>query len=444
MSNGRSSYAIVGPSANLAEVKPPNEPATKSDPALVIAVSPNSASELNPLITKDPIYNQTVFGQSRVATPLTLFDHINKYELDARELDTSVATGGTVVHQPLHASVRLTVTGSNGSQAKLRTKTYFRYQAGKSQTVLLSVIHADIGQNNQTRRWGYFDDSDGLFFALVGTTLQVVRRTSVSGSVVDNSINQSSWNVDKLDGTGTSGVTLDITKGSIYEIHFQWLGVGVVRYFVNGILVHEILNQNSLSSAYMKTAQLPLSWEVINTGASTSSFMDSVCSSISSDGGNYPSTLSFSAANTADIVVTTTQRPVLSIRPKATYNSIENRMLLLPILASIRTEGARIGWRIVMNGTLTGFSFNSVDVSSSAEFDIASTAISGGEQLYLGFLPNSNDREVLDVSNMFDILLRKLRRAAFSSNVDVLTITAVNEASGSTNVRASLTWKEVR
>jgi hypothetical protein len=44
------------------------------------------------------------------------------------------------------------------------------------------------------------------------------------------------WNGDKLDGTGASGLTLDLTKPQILWIDFEWLGVGNVRcgFIING------------------------------------------------------------------------------------------------------------------------------------------------------------------------------------------------------------------
>jgi hypothetical protein len=48
--------------------------------------------------------------------------------------------------------------------------------------------------------------------------MQVVRRSSTSGGVVDDAINQADWNLDKLDGTGASGVTLDVTKVFIFVV----------------------------------------------------------------------------------------------------------------------------------------------------------------------------------------------------------------------------------
>lgn len=398
----------------------------------------------NPLVIDLPKYQKSAFDALRVAQNYTLADLINKYEIDSKEYSTSTATGGTVTHVPAQSAIQLTVTGTNGSQAQLRTNTFYRYQAGKGLRIKQTVYHADTGQTNQVRRWGFFDENDGVFWELSGTSFRVVRRTSISGSAVDTAVASGSFSNDSLNGSGPSGITLDITKGNIFEINLQWLGVGTVNFYVNGNLVHQILNANTIAGPYMRTAQLPAAFQVINTGASTGSSMTSICSSVIAEGGESPPEYSYCAFNSSFITVTTTARPILTIRPKATYNSITNRMILIPKLMSIATEGARIGYRLVYNATLTGASYSSVSSGSGTEFDVAATALSGGETLYYGFLANSNDSDQIYIDKLFNIVSRVLRQNAFATSVDTLTISAVNEAAGSTSVKGSLTWGEIR
>lgn len=401
-------------------------------------------TEINPLEVSLPKYQRTAFEELRVANNYTLADLINKYEIDTKEFSTSTATGGAVAHVPDQSAVSLSVTTSNGSEANLRTNTFYRYQAGKGLRIKQTLYHADTGNTNQISRWGLFDDDDGLFWQLSGTTFGIVRRTSTSGSPVDNATSASSFSVDPLDGTGPSGITLDLTKGNIFEINFQWLGVGTVNFYVNGYLVHQIFNANTLAAPYIKTAQLPISYQIVNTGASTASSLTVICNSVIVEGGDDPPEYSFCAYNSSQISVTTTERPILTIRPKSTYNSITNRMLILPKILSIATEGARLGFRLVYNGTLTGSSFSSANNYSGVEFDVSATSLSGGETLYYGFLPNSNDATSIKINELFEGLGRLLRQNAFATGVDSLTVMAVNEQAGSTKVRAALVWTEIR
>lgn len=386
----------------------------------------------------------SAFGDLRVAPPFAFADLNFRYGIDANEFGTSVATGGTVTSIAAQQAARLTVTATSGSRAQLRTHTFYRYQSGKGFSARWSCYHSDAGQANQTRRWGFFDSGDGVFFQLAGTVLSVVRRTSTSGATVDNLTAQASWSVDKLDGTGPSLVTLDVTKANIYEIRFQWLGAGSILYYVNGILVHETANANLLTVPYMATATLPLAADVENTIASTGASVTFICGSASSEGGQECPEYTFGAFTPADISVTTTERPILSIRPKTTLNTIVNRILLLPSLLGVSTEGSRMAVRVVMGNTLTGAGFASVNAESGAEFDVAATALSGGVTLFRSMLPNTNDGRDFNLASLFTHHARKLRLDAFGVTQEILTIAATNEAAGSTLARASLSWREIR
>jgi len=385
------------------------------------------------------------FGELRTAVSESAANIIHKYEIDSKEIGTDLSGSGAITHIPLQSAMKLEVTGADGDQARARTHAYYRYQAGKGTRILTTGYHTDTGQTNQIRRWGFFDDNDGLFFELNGTTLYVVTRSSTSGSVVETKVAQSSWNGDKLDGTGLSEVTLDITKGQIYEIQFQWLGVGRVNFFVNGILGHTFENPNTIAGPYMRTAVLPCSWEIENDGASTASSFYSICTSVNIEGTSEMPEYSYGAYNDADVTVGTTERPLLSIRPSLTFNSIDNRMSILPLLLTASNEGGRSAIRLVLDATLTGASWSSVSSESGTEYDTSATALSGGTTLMRLFLPASEDSLTEDISKFFADLGRALRREAFGTDRRSLTIAGRYEkTSGSTSMRASLTWGESR
>jgi hypothetical protein len=189
-----------------------------------------------------------------------------------------------------------------------------------------------------------------------------------------------------------------------------------------------------------------MSWEIVNTGASTSSSFTYICASVFVEGGDTPQETSFAAYNTTSILVGQTERPILSVRPKATYNGITNRMLVLPFLAAVSTEGSRAGYRIVMNSTLTGASWVSADSNSGAEYDISATSGTGGQTLYRGFLAQPNDNANVELDIFFNERAygRVLRLDAFATAQDVLSVYAINEGVGNTQMRASFSWTEVR
>ena len=95
--------------------------------------------------------------------------------------------------------------------------------------------------------------------------------TITSGAVVitkrtQQRVAQSSWNIDKCDGTGPSGYNVDLTKMQMLYIDYSWYGAGAIRYgFKNQrgeiIYAHRIPNANLRTEAYMRSGNLPARYE---------------------------------------------------------------------------------------------------------------------------------------------------------------------------------------
>jgi hypothetical protein len=389
--------------------------------------------------------NLDAFDRVRSSTPTTLFDTQFQYGLQPLLWESVTVGTGTVDHFPNESSVRLRVSAS-GDKVIRQSHRYFRYQPGKSQAVAMTGILGAIKANTR-QRLGYFDDANGIFFEQDGANLRVVQRSSASGAPVDTAINQTSWNLDKFNGTGPSGITIDTSKAQIFWIDLQWLGVGRVRlgFVVNGVLTycHQFLNANSLVSVYMTTANLPVRYELEQTGFTSGTNLIQICQSVISEGGfEIDRGLPFSAGNGITSISVTTRRPIASIRPKTTFNSITNRGLIIPIEAiAVATSGNAL-IEVVYNGTLTGASFASVDANSLTESDVAATAISGGIVIASFF---ASSAPVGAQAQAETSLLDKLQVITldFSGTVpDRLTIVAT-AFTGTVAVNGAFNWKEI-
>ena len=102
------------------------------------------------------------------------------------------------------------------------------------------------------------------------TLTQAYRGPSASNVTVsktqDLRIPRSLWNIDKVDGTGPSGYTLDLSKMQMFYIDFTWYGAGFVRWGFRGpkgeiIYVHKLANNNQNPMAYMRSGNLPARYE---------------------------------------------------------------------------------------------------------------------------------------------------------------------------------------
>jgi len=84
---------------------------------------------------------------------------------------------------------------------------------------------------------------------------------------VETEWNQSDWNIDRCDGTGKSGYTLDPTKMQMFYMDYSWYGAGFIRWGFRAldgdiIYAHKIPNNNQNTEAYMRSGNLPARYEV--------------------------------------------------------------------------------------------------------------------------------------------------------------------------------------
>jgi len=233
------------------------------------------------------------FGRWRVSNPSTLFDSKQLHDnqpliFDDQEISGS-GTGSS--HSTNTASSVLSVTASTAGKRVRQTFMRFNYQPGKSLQILLTGVleKSGVGQAGIVRGFGYYDDNNGIFLQDNEGVLQIVRRSNTTGTPVDTAIDQSNWNLDKLDGTGPSGATLDATTSQILYIDLEWLGTGRVRigFVINGLVVysHEFLHANVISGVYMSTPNLPIRYEIENDGTGGEAQLEHICSSVVSEGG---------------------------------------------------------------------------------------------------------------------------------------------------------------
>lgn len=77
---------------------------------------------------------------------------------------------------------------------------------------------------------------------------------------------QSSWNIDKCDGTGPSGYNIDLSRMQMFYIDYSWYGAGFIRWGLRGsdgnvIYCHKVINNNVNTEAYMRSGNLPARYE---------------------------------------------------------------------------------------------------------------------------------------------------------------------------------------
>ena len=154
------------------------------------------------------------------------------------------------------------------------------------------------------------------------------RGISTTNVIVSKTVNvrypQSSWNIDKMDGTGASLFNLDLNKMQMFYIDYTWYGAGAIRFgFKNNrgevIYCHRIPNNNVNTEAYMRSGNLVARYETNTipvTTYLTSSVSNAAASITVNDVSNFPSTgtviISAAGTNTNIEYVTYTAKNTLT------------------------------------------------------------------------------------------------------------------------------------
>ena len=341
--------------------------------------------------------NVDAFGRVRSSAPYTLFDSQNRYEKNDLFSETT-ATGGTVTYDANASTVELNVTTSSGSEVVRQSYRSFSYQPGKGLLVMNTFVMG-AAKTDLRMRVGYFNTDNGVFLERSSGDIKIVRRTYTSGAAVDNPVLQQNWNGDKLDGTGDSGITLDLTKAQILWMDFEWLGVGSVRvgFVIDGqfIVCHTFENANNLTSVYMTTAILPVRYEVTNTNTTASaSTLKQICSTVISEGGYEKKVAPYVARmTTVNASIGTSFVPLVSIR----LASGRTGAVVIPDGYSVLpTSSGSTTFEIVLvkNPTLSGASWGATD-SNNVERDLSATSFTGGTIINSQYVLSSNQAQGL-------------------------------------------------
>lgn len=327
------------------------------------------------------------FGRARFAQPLTLFDASNVGSPSNEFYNETSGVDSGVVYNQNDSSVSMSVFGVNSSVTR-RSRRRMSYQPGKSLLFLATFTMAP-STTDLTQRVGYYDDEDGIFLEEVNGTYNLVLRSSVSGSIVENRIPQSSWNGDRLNGINeesTSGHVLDLEKSQILWADFEWLGVGSVRcgFVINGelIVAHTFHHANGITGTYMKSANLPVSYEIISGPAfSGTADLKQICCSVISEGG-YEAIGQATLAGT-DLGGNGTITSDVFVNLVTVRLSDLSKIVVLTGADVLNVSNTDFEWGIFRNATVAGMTFDtsvggvSYDTNAANLTDLG-TRVAGG------------------------------------------------------------------
>lgn len=301
-----------------------------------------------------------------------------------RSIVTVAGSGSTSSSAGEHL---LSTTASGSDSVILDSAERGRYMPGYSAECGVGVRIPTMPVGSQNVLWGYTDGTDGVYFGVDATGTYVAR---LSGGV-ETKVYQTDWNVDKLDGTGASTLTLDLSRGNVFQILFTWYGYGVIEFEIikvdvlgrqRKIIVHRM---NVSGSNSIQEPNLPIRIKVSNGGTATA-FSAYVGGRQFSIVGKYNPNQRTTAANRMNVAaIGSTVVPFLTLRKKSTFLDVPFRLQGIDI---VTTSDALV--QVYLASTLTGASFgsipNTVESETCLELDTSATAMSGGHVIYSFFV----------------------------------------------------------
>lgn len=387
------------------------------------------------------------FNRLKVSQPFTIFDSQNRYQINDK-WDYITGTGGSTGYALNESAVLLTTGLLAGSKVSAETKKVFPYQPGKSLLVLTTFAMGATAEGLR-QRIGYFGVSgatpyNGIYLEQNGQTLSMVLQSASLNTTI--TANQSDWNGDKFDGTGSSGRTLNVTKGNIFWMDIEWLGVGDVRtgFFVDGkpIIAHTFHNDNMYNTTYMTTASLPLRYEIENTTVQgVTHTMRQICSSVQSEAGfegfSREYNVNKNGSTATNLTTAGTLYPLIALR----LNSNKLDAIVIPSNLSVVLEETTnnkpdvVQYKIFVNPTLTGNTWVT-HYNNMVDYNITATAITGGTEIVGGYL-SSGTLKLSDTNN-FNFQLGRNQ-----SGVSDIFAVAVVPINNNAKIYADLSWYEI-
>jgi hypothetical protein len=411
------------------------------------------------------------FARLRVSNPVTILDIRFPGQTDGssnflkNNLQITDASSGSYIGT--YGNSKLTVNASGAGYYISQSRNYCVYQPGKSLLFMASGV-LDPSNNNYTTRIGYFDNEvpltnplivrNGLYFDCSGGIVSVNIKTNTKPT--STKIIQSNWNIDKLNGTGLSGLTLDFRKTQLFVIDMEWLGVGRVRFgfYAYGKIqyCHQVTNINILTEPYTNSINLPICYSIHNAsaGGGTSNNFKQICSTVISEGGYAPIGRPFSigTGTTGVQIAGNVEEPLLFLRGDVSNNNYYHQNIIPTEISMICIDtNSLIYYRLeyFLAGTYTGAQPSWTNVSNN--YSVAQYA----PNLATGY--NNANAITLDQgyfygrgSNTFSIqneiftsqILQLTSNIKNQSDIIALTATYVS-TSGTATVFGTIKWKEI-
>ena len=265
-----------------------------------------------------------------------------------------------------------------------------------------------------------------------GTCAGSWTQVTAGATTTRDKIVQADWNGLSL------GTDIDPTKGNVYEIDYQYLGYGAIRFFIEDqstgkfVNVHTIKYTNNNTTTSVSNPAFKIGITAASLGSTTD--LTVACSSMGCfiEGEELVTEPPRAESNTKNL--TTTLTSIITLRNRRLFNGKANQgeVKLKRIGISNDSTSKSAIFEIWANSTLggtTNYSFKD-ESNSIIEIDTSGTTLTGGR--FIDAIPvGPAGSETIDIEKLNEEILP----------TETLTI-AGKTVSGTTDLTATVTWQE--
>lgn len=301
---------------------------------------------------------------------------------------TTAGSGGSASFNSAVPGYDMTVTG-NSQWRVLRTKMFHPYFNGKPQVGEITMNGMPVSDNIEIRA-GYFSTSTSSPYTANKDGFCLCSRDETywfeiwnDGTLIWEQ-ERADWD-DPLDGTGPSGVTVDLTKFTVFYFNFLWLGgTSLSLGFISqgGIQIATRYDHAGIeSNTFINTPHQPITYEIRSdsSGDIESTTYTAICASVASEGGvdkvGVVRELDLGLDSGGDLAhvncqAAGTEYAILGMKLRSSHRDIAVELIKQSIFIINNDDGR---WRIVLNPSVDG-DFSWIELSdSSIEYAIPET-----------------------------------------------------------------------
>jgi hypothetical protein len=279
-----------------------------------------------------------------------------------------------------------------------------------------------------------------------GTLAGSIAQQTAGVAATETWVDQADFNIDPLDGSGPSGMTIDPAMGNVYAVDMQYLGYGDVDMLIENddtgrlFAFHRWHFNNLRTVPTLTNPTLKIGQAVASLGSTTAltlkgaSWMGAVDGEVNAF--RTPRAYSYQRAS-----VGATLTSVLAIRVRGVFRGLAQLAEVFPKIAYVSPEGTRAcEIKFLLNPTFAGTTnWTYIDETNSlVEYDITGTTFSSNGTELASFVVAGSSQGNLNFSQLESGGLHPVHL----QRSDVLVIAARIVGGAGNNVTASLTWLE--